>query len=333
MPPAVSTRLSVVIDTDPGVDDTWAILFLAAQPDVEIVAVGAAHGNVPTAVAAANALRVLDVVGLDQVPVAVGHPVPLQQPLQTAEFVHGADGLGGRAGPPSPRRVSAESAAEQLVRLARQRPGELTSLALAPLTNIALALRMEPNLPRLLRRVVFMGGAFHVPGNVTAWAEANSAHDPEAAEEVLRAGFDLIMVPLDMTEHAWADASWLKRIADATAPAARFASSVLETYVALYSDAHGTVGCVLHDPLAAAIMVDESLATYKERQVMVELAGHARGVTLIDERKFRVDHGGIPDQRPTVRIAATVDAATAMDRVHRALITSEAGQSSKAHMP
>jgi len=322
MPPAAPPRLSVVLDTDPGVDDAWAILYLAAQPDVEIVAIGAAHGNVPTATAAANALRVLDVVGLDHIPVAVGHPTPLQQPLETSEFVHGEDGLGGGAGPMSPRRTSPEPAAEQLVRLARQRPGELTLLALAPLTNIALALRIEPNLPRLLRRVVLMGGAFHVPGNVTAWAEANSAHDPEAAEEVLRAGFDLTMVPLDMTEHAWADASWLKRIADADTPAARFATSVLDAYVALYSSARGTVGCVLHDPLAAAIMVDESLATYEERQVMVELAGHTRGATLLDERKFTISRGGIPDQRPAVRIAATVDAATAMDRIHRALATS-----------
>jgi purine nucleosidase len=323
MPPAASTRLSVVIDTDPGVDDAWAILFLAAQPDVEIVAVGAAHGNVPTATAAANALRVLDIAGLDHVPVAVGHPAPLQQPLQTSEFVHGEDGLGGNAGPASPRRTSPESAAEQLVREARQRPGELTLLALAPLTNVALALRMEPNLPRLLRRVVVMGGAFRVPGNVTAWAEANSAHDPEAAEEVLRAGFDLTMVPLDTTEHAWADENWLKRIADAASPAARFASSVLDTYVALYSNARGTVGCLLHDPLAAAIMVDESLATYEERQVMVELAGHTRGATLLDERTFSISQGGIPDQRRPVRIAATVDAATAMDRIQRALAIPE----------
>ncbi|MFI0773047.1 nucleoside hydrolase [Streptomyces sp. NPDC021218] len=326
MPPTASTRLSVVIDTDPGVDDTWAILFLAAQPDVEIVAIGAAHGNVPTAVAAANALRVLDVVGLDHVPVAVGHPTPLQQPLQTAEFVHGEDGLGGNAGPPSSRQTSTESAAEQLVRLARQQPGELTLLALAPLTNIALALRMEPNLPQLLRRVVFMGGAFRVPGNVTAWADANTAHDPEAAEEVLRAGFDLTMVPMDITEHAWVDEAWLKRVADTATPAARFASSVLDTYLAIYSNARDTAGCLMHDPIAAAIMVDESLATYKERQVVVELAGYTRGATLVDERRFSISQGGIPDQRPPVRIAATVDASTAMDRVHRALLTPEAGQ-------
>ncbi|MFI0819755.1 nucleoside hydrolase [Streptomyces sp. NPDC021098] len=327
MPPgATPPRLSVVLDTDPGVDDTWAILFLAAQPDVEIVAVGAAHGNVPTATAAANALRVLDVAGLDHVPVAVGHPTPLQQPLRTSEFVHGEDGLGGNAGPASPRGVSRESAAEQLVRLARQRPGELTLLALAPLTNIALALRLEPNLPSLLHRVVLMGGAFRVPGNVTAWAEANAAHDPEAAEEVLRAGFALTMVPLDMTDHAWADEAWLKRIAAATTPAARFASSVLDTYVALYSGARGTVGCVMHDPLAAAIMVDESLATYEEYQVMVELAGHTRGATLLDDRKFTIRHGGIPDDRRPVRIAATVDAATAMDRIRHALVTPGADQ-------
>ncbi|MGO4425165.1 nucleoside hydrolase, partial [Streptomyces sp. MCAF7] len=174
--------------------------------------------------------------------------------------------------------------------------------------------------------VVFMGGAFRVPGNITAWADANTAHDPEAAEEVLRAGFDLIMVPMDTTEHAWVDGAWLKRVADVATSAARFASSVLDTYLAIYSDAQGTTGCLMHDPIAAAIMVDESLATYTERQVVIELAGHGRGATLVDERKFSLSQGGIPDQRPPVRIAATVDAATAMERVQRALLTAEAGQ-------
>lgn len=313
-------RISVVIDTDPGVDDTWAILYLAGLPDVEIVAIGAGHGNVPTAQAAQNALRVLDVAGLIDVPVAAGHPTPLQQPLVTAEFVHGKDGLGGNGGPAPTRSAVSESSAEQLVRLARQRPGELTILALKPLTDIALALRMEPQLPRLIRRVVYMGGAFRVPGNVTAWADANTGHDPEAAEEVFRAGFDMVVVPMDTTDHAWVDKEWLDAVAKTDTPTARYATQILDTYVGLYSQLQGRTGCVMHDPLTAAIMCDESLASYEEHQVLVELTGHCRGATLIDDRKgYPAELSSIPDNRPTVRIAVSVDAEAAMQRVRGSL--------------
>ncbi|MFD7101961.1 nucleoside hydrolase [Streptomyces celluloflavus] len=315
-------RLSVVIDTDPGVDDAWAILYLAAQPHVEIVAVGAIHGNVPTAQATENALRILDVAGLTDVPVAAGHPTPLQQPLMTAETVHGVDGLGGQAGTPSSRRPVAESAAEQLVRLARERPGELTVLSLAPLTNIALALRMEPKLPELLRGIVYMGGAFKVPGNTSAWADANTWHDPEAGEEVVRAGFNLTMVSMDVTKLAWVEGDWLDDIAAMDTPAARYASQILDTYVEIYSQLDGRRGCVMHDPLAAALMVDPTLATYEERQVLVELVGHCRGATLVDARVgFPPEMSGITDGRRPVRIAVTADAATAMERVRKALVS------------
>ncbi|WP_412079063.1 nucleoside hydrolase [Streptomyces xanthophaeus] len=313
-----SPRIPVLIDTDPGVDDAWALLFLAAQPDVEILGLGTIHGNVPTATSAENALRILDVAGLTDVPVAVGAEKPLQQPLDTAEFVHGPDGLGGQAGPASARRPTDESAAEQIVRLARQRPGEVTLLCLAPLTNLALALRMEPSLPSLLRSVVYMGGAIRVPGNLTAWADANSGHDPEAAEEVFRAGLPMTVVPMDVTELAWVDDEFLAAVAAADTPAAAFASRILETYVGVYSALMGRTGCLMHDPLAAAIMLDPSLAEYEERQVVVELAGHARGRTLIDDRGFP-GMSSITDGRPPVRIARTADAQTAMARVRQAL--------------
>ncbi|MGA4842337.1 nucleoside hydrolase [Streptomyces sp. G45] len=322
--PHSTAPLSVVVDTDPGVDDAWALLYLAAQPGVEIVAVGAAHGNVPTRQAAENALRVLDAAGLTDVPVAVGHPGPLAQPVATAEFVHGADGLGGQAGPASARRPVAESAAEQLVRLARERPGELTLLALAPLTNVALALRMEPRLPRLLRGVVHMGGAIRVPGNYSPWADANTGHDPEAAEEVMRAGFALTLVPLDVTQGAWADGPCLDEVAAAPSATARFASRILDTYVGIYSSVSGARGCVMHDPLAAAILLDEQLAQYEERQVVVELVGHCRGATLVDDRPFTTPDTGILDGRPPVRIAAAADTATALERIRKALVTGPA---------
>jgi purine nucleosidase len=301
----------IILDTDPGIDDSLAILYLAAQPGVEIVAVGSVHGNVPAPAAAANALRVLDVAGLDTVPVAVGAHRPLAQDLRTAEVVHGDDGLGGQAGPPSPRSVVAESAAEQLVRLARAHPGELSVLALGPLTNIALAVLLEPRLPELLRHLVVLGGALGVPGNVTPHAEANVWHDPEAADLVFDAGFpNLTLVSLDVTETARADAQWLDALA--REPRAAFASAMLEHYAGFYSAMLGVRAVTLHDPLAAALLCDPSLGTYRDVAVAVEVHGtYTRGQLVSDWRTIADDASIEADAgrgRTPVHATASVDA-------------------------
>ena len=302
--------MRIILDTDPGIDDSLAILYLAAQPGVEIVAVGSVHGNVPAPVAAANALRVLDVAGLDTVPVAVGAHRPLAQELRTAEMVHGDDGLGGQAGP-SPRSVIQESAAEQLVRLARAHPGELSVLALGPLTNIALAVLLEPRLPELLRHLVVLGGALGVPGNVTPHAEANIWHDPEAADLVFDAGFpNLTLVGLDVTETARADAEWLDALA--AEPRAMFASAMLEHYAGFYSAMLGVRAVTMHDPLAAALLCDPSLGTYRDVAVAVELHGtYTRGQLVSDWRTI-ADDAHIESEagrgRTPVHAAVSVDA-------------------------
>ncbi|GGM67285.1 nucleoside hydrolase [Longimycelium tulufanense] len=321
------SRKRIVLDTDPGVDDALAILYLAAHPGAEIMAVGSVHGNVRAPVAAENAVRVLELVGLTEVPVAVGARRPLSQALRTAEFVHGEDGLGGAAGPPPWRRPVVESAAEQIVRLARQHPGELSLLALGPLTNVALALMLEPRLPYLLREVVCMGGAFDAPGNINAHAEANVWHDPEAAELVLSGGFELRLVPLDVTERAWAGSTWFETVTGHDTPLARFASAISRHYVDVYSsllkDVRGERGCLLHDPLAAAILMDPSMATYEEYRVMVELTGtHSRGATLVDRRGF-VLPGTEQHRRRPVRVAVTADVPVMLEKMQQALVAVE----------
>ncbi|TCO65089.1 nucleoside hydrolase [Actinocrispum wychmicini] len=316
--------MRIILDTDPGIDDSLAILYLSAQPDVDIVAVGSVHGNVPAPVAAANALRVLDVAGLDDVPVAVGAHRPLAQELRTAEFVHGDDGLGGHAGPPSPRAVVDCSAAEQLVRLARANPGELSVLALGPLTNIALAVLLEPRLPELLESLVVLGGALGVPGNVTAHAEANIWHDPEAADLVFDTGFDnLTLVSLDVTETARADSAWLDSLAQVASPRAQFASALLDHYAAFYSNMFGVRVATMHDPLAAALLCDPSLATYREVAVSVEVHGtYTRGQLVSDWRSI-ADDSHIESEagrgRRPVRAAAAVDAEEFLTRLFEAL--------------
>jgi purine nucleosidase len=314
----------IILDTDPGIDDSLAMLYLAAQPEVEIVAVGSVHGNVSAPQAADNALRVLAIAGLDDVPVAVGAHRPLAQELRTSEFVHGADGLAGVAGPPPQRRPVDGSAAEQLVRLARANPGELSVLALGPLTNIALAVMLEPQLPNLLRSLHVLGGALGVPGNITAHAEANIWHDPEAADLVFDAGFgNLTLVGLDVTETARADGAWLDALAEVGSPRAQFASALLAYYSAFYSNMFGFRTCTIHDPLAAALLVDPSLATYRDVAVSVELNGtHTRGQLVSDWRKIMVDTHIKSDAgkgRKPVRAAAEVDAETFLTRLFEAL--------------
>ncbi|MGB3437814.1 MAG: nucleoside hydrolase [Actinophytocola sp.] len=315
--------MRIILDTDPGVDDALAIIYLAAQEDAEIVAVGSVHGNVSAPLAARNALRVLELVGLTP-PVAVGAARPLAQPLKTAEFVHGKDGLGGHAGAEPSGSVVAESAAEQLVRLARAHPGELTLLALGPLTNIALATLLEPDLPKLLRSVVVMGGAVTVPGNITPYADANFFHDPEAADLVLGAGFpDLTLVGLDATEQARAGSEWLTAVGSLDGPRAAFANRLLEHYSGFYSQMFGTHTCTLHDPLAAALMLDPKLATYREMPLAVELTGtHTRGQVVSDQRLISSDayiatKAGVG--RVPVKVAETVDVPGFLDQMFKAL--------------
>ncbi|MCP2165139.1 nucleoside hydrolase [Goodfellowiella coeruleoviolacea] len=324
---AQTQRRRLVVDTDPGVDDAVALLYLVDQPEVEIVAVGTVHGNVPSATGADNALRILEAAGLPHVPVAVGANLPLnQEELLTGQFIHGENGLSGHTGPAPQGRPVAESAAEQLVRLARQHPGELSVLALGPLTNIALALLLEPRLPELVGEVVWMGGAIDVPGNVTAHADANTWHDAEAAELVLAAGFALTVVPLDVTAHAWVGSDWLDALANHSGPRAQFAHQVLAQYVHVYSQlmggARGERGCLLHDPVAAVILLEPSLARYEEHQVVVELAGtRTRGATLVDRRGFHTP-ADPADARKPVRVAVAADMPAVLTRIQHALMPS-----------
>lgn len=315
--------MRIILDTDPGVDDALAILYLAAQEDAEIVAVGSVHGNVPAPLGALNALRVLELTGLNP-PVTVGAARPLAQPLQTAEFVHGDDGLGGHAGPLPSGAIAPDSAAEQLVRLARAHPGELTLLALGPLTNIALAVLLEPELPNLLRSVVVMGGAVTVPGNITPYAEANLFHDPEAADLVFGAGFpELTLVGLDATEQARVGPDWLNALKAVDTPRARFASNLLDHYGQFYSNMFGELTCTMHDPLAAAIMLNQKLASYKEIPLGVELTGtHTRGQVVSDRRLIANDahiQTGAGAGRIPVKVVESVDVPTFLDDMFNAL--------------
>ncbi|MFC7329444.1 nucleoside hydrolase [Marinactinospora rubrisoli] len=310
--------MQVFVDCDPGIDDALALAYLAAQPEVRLVGVGTVYGNNAVDVTTNNALRLLELYGLQDVPVAAGAGRPLVQPPHLAKGVHGGNGLGD-VSTPEPQGVPvAESAAELLVRSARSAPGELDVLALGPLTNLAVALSLEPELPRLVRRLVVMGGAVQAPGNVTPWAEANINNDPEAAETVLGAGFDLTLVALDVTMRTLADAVWLDELAAVPGERAAVSARFLDFYAGWYGRVLGERACAMHDPLAAAILVDPALVTSSvDVPVRVELRGqYTRGLTVADLRGWPADE---TDGRPAVTLATEVNSAEFLKRMLNAL--------------
>ncbi len=295
------SALPVILDMDFGIDDSMAALYLARSGRAEIVAVGSVHGNTSSAQAARNARQVLAELGLGSVPVALGRAAPLNQPASYASEVHGDDGIGDMASVSEPPGMLVdESAAEQIVRLARDRPGELTLLATGPLTNVAVALAIEPALGSLLRSVVIMGGAIGVPGNMEAHAEANIRHDPEAADQVFAALENVTLVPLDFTMLCRITQGEIDRIWSAPhTAAADLVRGMLPRYLEFNRRDLGVVGFPLHDPAAAVLALDAGFAECLEAPVVVELTGTAtRGMTCVDRRPV-----ASAVSRPTVRIA------------------------------
>lgn len=283
----MAERPPLIVDCDTGIDDALALLYLMRDPDVDLRAVTTVFGNTDAVTAAENTLRVLELLGRHDVPVSVGARINWRATLHPAPSVHGSDGLGdtGLAGPRS--RPVDEPAPELIARLARENPGKLHLLALGPLTNLATALLLEPDLPRLVEHVTIMGGAIHHPGNITPAAEANVHNDPEAARMVLRAGWDLTLVPLDatMTELFTDDLQRLLRTDGA--PAATFAATILEHYLDFYErEVFGARQAACHDPLAAGIAVGD-VTPLRAPTVAIDVEtgdGPARGATVADTR-------------------------------------------------
>ncbi|WP_158559854.1 nucleoside hydrolase [Prauserella sp. PE36] len=292
-------ELTVVVDQDGGVDDALALALLAHDPNVTIVGVGSVHGNVDADTAARNAVRVLELAGMETTPVASGASRPLQQALHLA---HPADLLGKLAGAPRGHPAKA-SAVEQLLAAARMHAGRLSVLTLGPLTNLAKAVHADPQLPHLVRRVVMMGGAYRVGGNASATAESNIWHDPEAADIVLGAGFgDLTLVPLDITRDVTVTRLWLHHLAHRGGPGRRVAQRLLAC-------GHRLPSFAMHDALAAAILLDPQIATYERQCLRVELNGDQRG------RIVPFESG----TRQPVAIAHTADRRSLFTQLHGAL--------------
>ncbi len=286
----------LVIDTDPGVDDALAILLAVADAETRIEAVTIVAGNVELERTVANACTVLDALGVDPARTRVfrGCDRSLLGDRVEATHAHGEDGLGNAHFPPSRRPVEAEHAAVALVRLASESPGELTLVALGPLTNVAVALNLDPDLPRKYRRLVAMGGAVRATGNMPSPStEFNVACDPEAAAVVLQRWPGMALVPWETAMQCVIDRDRLDEIWAAPGPRAEFVRTITERKPSRVLDDFGTGDMFAADPVAMAAALEPGIVTRSERRhVTVELGGrHTRGQTTVDWFGFG---GGAP---------------------------------------
>ena len=289
------------LDCDTGIDDALAIAYLleAAADEsrgIDIVGIGSVSGNVSAAVGAVNTLDLIALSGRTDIPVAIGEHHPQGGEFRGgAPHVHGANGIGDVEIAASGASVVDESAADMLVRLAREHAGELRVIAIGPLTNIAAALRLDPELPSLVKELTLMGGAAAVPGNITAVAEANIANDADAAAEVFAADWFITMVPLDVTMPNVFLEHHRQALIDSGRPVAVAVGHMLDYYFEFYVGVYGHRASALHDPLAVAIALgDLELKSAPVVRVLVDdTAGPGRGQTVCDLRGV---YNGFPEQ-------------------------------------
>ena len=320
--PAPMTTL-LILDVDTGIDDSLALLYAAGSPEAELVAVTCVGGNVDARQVAENTRAVLELAGREDVEVALGRETPLVRPMRTTPETHGPRGIGYAELPPARRPLSERHGVDLIVEEARRRPGELTLVTLGPLTNLAVALLREPELPQLLRRLVLMGGSYRSPGNTAPTTEWNVSVDPDAAKVVFTAFVDAPSRPLalglDVTERAKFTPEHMVRLAHragsrpdetfargehsvASNPVIRFVADALRFYMEFHSRFDGFYGAFIHDPLAVAAALDPTLVRTVALAVDVELGGTlTTGETVTDWRRV----WGRP---PNLDVAVAADA-------------------------
>jgi inosine-uridine nucleoside N-ribohydrolase len=267
----------LVIDTDPGIDDALALLLAARWPKCRVRVITVTYGNTSLAAATRNARLVLRHAGAEVLTLP-GCDRPLNRPLTTAEDTHGSGGLGDHA-LPEPQPVFPSGSA---LRDALRAAGEpVTLVTLGPLTNLAMALRLEPDLVRSrVTRHVAMAGNLDAPGNTGPHSEFNAWCDPEATDEVLRAGLGTQLVGLDVTRQLIIPAAAVKKLGAQADPEARWLGTLLDCYVRFHEQQEGLSGAVINDPLAIALAVEPSWGRCDSVPVRVDLSdGPLRGRT------------------------------------------------------
>jgi inosine-uridine nucleoside N-ribohydrolase len=284
----VNSPSRVIIDTDPGVDDAFALLFAMHSPELKIEAITAVSGNVPLELTLPNALRMVEIAGRTDIPVAAGAKVPLLRRLVTATYAHGNNGLGGAVFPEPHIKPVEEPAAELISRLVRKYPNEVSLIPVGPLTNIATALTSDPGLAPLVRSITLMGGSLS-GGNITPAAEFNIYVDPEAARIVFQSGIPITMVGLDVTRKTTLTEEHVRTLQAAGTPVSLAAAKIARNAIDHTREQGFLVGPNMHDSLAVATFLDPSIVTLKDYYVDIETMGELTAGETVGYSPFAGD--------------------------------------------
>jgi inosine-uridine nucleoside N-ribohydrolase len=271
----------IVIDTDPGIDDALALFFALASPDVQLEAVTTVSGNVSVEKTTRNALALLELAGRGEIPVARGSDRPLLHKAVYADYVHGRNGVGDVELPEPQHGPAALHAVELLIQTILGAAGEITLVAIGPLTNLALAVRREPRIAEAVREVVIMGGALRVPGNVSPAAEFNIYADPHAAQIVFHAGWPIRLVSLDVTQQTVMAREQFAALAATGHPVTSAIQAMTDFYYDDFAGPRGIETFSMHDPLCVAAALYPDLIEWRRAYLEVELTGaHTAGATV-----------------------------------------------------
>lgn len=307
----------VIYDTDPGIDDAMALLFLEYAPEVDLIGITTVLGNHTIETTTRNALFLKDYFGL-KADVAKGAGKPLEgEAGAPPTYVHGDNGLGDIPLPDTIHSTLHDLPAHKyIIEQVRRYPGEITIVAVGRMTNLALALREDPGIADLVAEIVIMGGAFGYrghAGNVTPVAEANIHGDPLAADEMFAAKWPIVVLGLDVTQEAVMTTAYLEQLRDKAGRTGQFIWDISRFYERFYRSTTGLEGIPVHDSSAVAYLLDPTLFTTRSGPVRVVTEGIAFGQTIQMPNTRRFPPGNAWEGRPDVKVCIDGDAARFLD--------------------
>ncbi|MGI1802317.1 nucleoside hydrolase [Limosilactobacillus reuteri] len=299
-------KRKMILDLDTGVDDALAIAYALADPEVDLIGIVSSYGNNLLDVCAENSLKLLELLGHTDIPVFKGLPHSCTTDhfdvMQVSKDIHGDNGIGDVELPAPSRALEEQSGVDFYIEAAHKYGKDLIIIPTGPMTNLAAALKKDPEIADLIGNVTFMGGALTVEGNVTPVAEANINQDPKAADEVMKSNLPLTMVGLDVTLRTLLTKNETKQWRELGTASGKAFADITDFYIdAYYNLDIDKRGCALHDPLAVGVGIDPSfVSTISLFMKVVYQEGPYYGRTIGDNAKLN-------DPNPNVKVAINVD--------------------------